>query len=120
MGDVPIYTERDVVEAVNPNIGTVQMNQIDTIDLLPGTFGTNLLKTRVFNRGSSATGHGAWLYLPCFIDPLFASCVFWKTRKMTNSAGRTGAIPISMIRRPLRISSTVIVSRPFGRDGGRN
>ena len=31
--------------------------------------------------------------------------VFWKTRKMTNSAGRTGAMPISKIRRPFRMSS---------------
>ena len=37
------------------------------------------------------------------------TAVFWKMQKMTNSAGRTGAIPISQISRPLTMSSWVIV-----------
>src|SRR5699024_2783201 len=38
--------------------------------------------------------------------------VIWVMRKTTNSAGRTGATPISQMSRPLRISSWVMVVAP--------
>ena len=56
-------------------------------------------------RNQDAAGLGA--FLP-YVEAR-ASAVFWKMLKMTNSAGRTGAIPISQISRPFNMSSCDIV-----------
>ena len=41
-----------------------------------------------------------------------SEAVFWVMRKITNSAGFTGAMPIWQIRRPLSMSSWVMVVGP--------
>ena len=39
----------------------------------------------------------------------YDSAILWENRRMMNSAGRTTAMPISMIMRPSKISRAVIV-----------
>ncbi len=53
----------------------------------------------------------AWLY--DLLQPQAAPhCIQMPIRMITNSAGFTGATPITQINRPLSMSSCVIVSRP--------
>src|SRR5690349_7242011 len=91
--------DRVVTELTDRHLGKAGL--LDAIDLQPIAEVAERILT---------LGHCCYSSSPSL--QALASCVFWKTRKMTNSAGRTGAIPTSIMSRPLRISSSVIVSRP--------